>query len=143
MARLVGPGPGARAEQVGQDLVGAQRRRRRRALEEGGPRGLGRGQGEAQPVPLPLQVALYRLAQELTQNVVKHAQATQALLEVDSLPGWLMLRVEDNGRGFDPAAPSRGIGLSSLRSRVALLGGSVQLSTAPGQGTRVQVRVPL
>ncbi|MDO7873700.1 PAS domain-containing protein [Hymenobacter sp. ASUV-10] len=98
---------------------------------------------EEYPVPEHLQVAAYRLAQELTQNVIKHAHATQATLEVETLPGWLVLRAEDNGRGFDPAAPSAGIGLPSLRNRVALLGGSVRLEAAPGRGTRVQVRVPL
>lgn len=84
---------------------------------------------EAPPLPLALQLAVYRLAQELTQNVVKHAQARSATLEVDVLPGWVVLHVQDNGRGFDPAAPTAGIGLRTLRSRVALLG--APCSSAP------------
>jgi len=98
---------------------------------------------EDYPVPLPLQVAAYRLAQEITQNVHKHARATHASLEVETLPGWLVLRAEDNGQGFDPAAPTAGIGLKTLRSRVELLGGTMHLASAPGQGTQLQLCIPL
>jgi len=98
---------------------------------------------EAPALPLPLQLAVYRLAQELTQNVAKHAQARHATLEVESLPGWLVLRVEDDGQGFDPAAPASGIGLRTLHNRVALLGGTVHLITEPGRGTECQIRIPV
>ena len=95
------------------------------------------------PIPQLLQVALYRLAQELAQNVLKHAQATQAWLEVDVLPSWVTLRVEDNGRGFDHSTATTGIGLKTLRERVALLDGSVDIKTTPGQGSEIQIRLPL
>jgi signal transduction histidine kinase len=98
---------------------------------------------DAPSLPASLQLAVYRLTQELVQNVLKHAQASQATLEVEVLPAWVVLRVEDNGRGFDPSRTSDGLGLRSLRSRAALLGGHVQLITAPGQGTQCQVRLPL
>ena len=98
---------------------------------------------EAAALPMPLQLAVYRLAQELAQNVLKHAQATEATLEVEVLPGWVVLRVEDNGRGFDPTHTSDGLGLRSLRSRVALLSGQVHLTTAPQEGTQFQLRIPL
>jgi signal transduction histidine kinase len=61
---------------------------------------------EDHPLALPLQVAVYRLAQELTQNVAKHAQASQATLEVETLPGWVVLHLEDDGRGFFPGPPT-------------------------------------
>jgi PAS domain S-box-containing protein len=95
------------------------------------------------PVPLPLQVAVYRLAQEVTQNIVKHARATAATLEVETLPGWLVLRAEDNGQGFEPSAHTTGIGLKTLRNRVDLLGGTVLLHSTPGLGTQLQLRIPL
>jgi signal transduction histidine kinase len=98
---------------------------------------------EASPLPPPLQIAVYRLAQELTQNVVKHAQARHATLEVEVLPGWVVLRVEDDGRGFDPASPASGIGLRTVHNRVALLGGTVHLTTEPGRGAECQVRIPI
>jgi signal transduction histidine kinase len=90
-----------------------------------------------------LQLAVYRLAQELTQNVVKHAHAREATLEVTVLPSWVVLHVEDDGQGFDPALTSDGLGLRTLRNRAAVLGASVHLTTAPGEGTQCQVRFPL
>jgi PAS domain S-box-containing protein len=97
---------------------------------------------EAPPLSPLLQTAVYRLAQELAQNVAKHAQATSATLEVEALPGWAVLRVEDDGRGFDPATTTDGIGLRTLRSRVALLGGTLHLSAEVGRGTSFQIRFP-
>jgi PAS domain S-box-containing protein len=97
----------------------------------------------AQPVPLPLQVALYRLAQELAQNVVKHARASHATIEVETLPGWVVLRVEDNGQGFVVGTDTMGIGLKTLQHRVALLGGLVQLEAATRQGSQILIRLPL
>ncbi len=94
-------------------------------------------------LPRVLQLAIYRLAQGLAHNVAQHAQASEATLEVERLPGWIVLRVEDNGRGFDPAAVHEGLGLKTLHSRAALLGGVVQLDSAPGQGTQVLVRLPV
>jgi PAS domain S-box-containing protein len=98
---------------------------------------------EAHPLPPPLQVALYRLAQELAQNVVKHAQASYATIEVNTLPGWAVLNVSDNGRGFEVNTASTGIGLNALRDRVALLGGLAYIDAEPGLGSQVQVRLPL
>lgn len=98
---------------------------------------------EEHSIPELLQVALYRLAQELAQNVMKHAQASYASIEVDTLPGWVVLRVEDNGRGFEVEAKTTGIGLKTLRDRVALLDGIVYLEATPGKGSQVQVRLPL
>ncbi|TVT37840.1 hypothetical protein FNT36_22010 [Hymenobacter setariae] len=99
--------------------------------------------GEEPPLSGLLQLAVYRLAQELAQNVLKHAHATEATLEVEVLASWIVLRVEDNGRGFDPTRTSDGLGLRTLRSRVALLGGEVHVTSAPGQGAQCFIRLPL
>lgn len=98
---------------------------------------------EARPLPPAVQLALYRLAQELVANVREHAQASEATLELEVLPEWVVLRVEDNGQGFAPATTPQGLGLRMLASRAALLGGTVELDTAPGQATQVLVRFPL
>lgn len=66
-----------------------------------------------------------------------------APLEVTALPGWLVVRLEDNGRGFDPQTVRPGLGLGTLYSRVTLLGGQAQVESAPGRGTQVLVRLPL
>jgi signal transduction histidine kinase len=97
----------------------------------------------AVPLPKYLQLAVYRLAQGLAHNVARHAQASESTLEVELLPDWVVLRVEDNGRGFDPVTVQEGLGMKTLRSRRASLGGLVRLDSALGQGTQVQVRLPL
>jgi len=100
---------------------------------------------EAAPLPASLQTALYYIAQELTQNIAKHALgATDASLELETMPGWVLLRAEDNGPGFAPgAANSPGLGLRSIRDRVALLGGQLQLGLVPTGGAYVRIRIPL
>lgn len=98
-----------------------------------------------QPLPQSLQVALFRMAQELAQNVVKHARATEASLSLETVPGYVLLRVEDNGAGFAklPIAASSGIGLRAIRDQVALLGGTVDVGSSPTFGTYVRLRIPL
>jgi PAS domain S-box-containing protein len=99
---------------------------------------------ETPPLPVPLQIALYRMAQELLQNVVKHARATHASVALETVPGFVLLRVEDNGVGFPAAqAPGAGIGLRTIRSRVALLNGTLDFGSAAPYGTHVRLRIPL
>lgn len=93
--------------------------------------------------------ALFRAARELLANVVKHAAATSARIELAGDARELRLTVTDDGRGCDPAVAlarsadaDHGFGLFSIRERVRSLGGSVAFHGAPGQGTRVEVRVP-
>lgn len=94
-------------------------------------------------LPLALQQAVYRLVQGLAHNVAQHAAATEATLEVTALPDWLVVHLQDNGRGFDPQTVQAGLGLGTLYSRVALLAGTVQVESRPGQGTQVLVRLPM
>ena len=98
---------------------------------------------EGQALPQPVQVALFRLAQELVHNIVRHAGATQATLELEILPRWVSLRAEDNGRGFDPLTVAAGLGLRTVRDAVALLGGTVAMDSSPEFGTHVCLRIPL
>ncbi len=99
------------------------------------------------PVQAPphVETALYRIAQELLQNVVKHASATMVEVNLEHADRALALEVADDGRGFDPdAAPSQlRYGLAGIRERVELLGGTLQVTSRPTQGTRVRVSLPL
>jgi PAS domain S-box-containing protein len=99
----------------------------------------------AAPLTPSLQLALYRMAQELAQNVVKHAHgATLASLELETMPGWVLLRIQDNGPGFAANPVTKpGLGLRSIRDRVALLAGELALGSLPTGGAYVRIRIPL
>ncbi len=99
--------------------------------------------GEEPALPQPVQVTLFRLAQELAHNIVRHAGATQALLELETLPNGVSLRAEDNGHGFDPLTVAGGLGLRTVRNGVALLGGTVAVDSSPEFGTHIRLRIPL
>jgi two-component system sensor histidine kinase UhpB len=94
-------------------------------------------------LPAELETLAYRLVQEALNNVAKHAQARRVRVEARSAGGWLSLLVADDGRGFDPAAPtSDGSGLRGMRDRVELFGGRIEVEARPGGGTRIRARVP-
>jgi CheY-like chemotaxis protein len=87
---------------------------------------------------------LYRAAQELLFNVIKHARVQEARLQVQRLGRYICLSVSDRGRGFDPQElrETAGFGLFSIRERIELLGGRVKIKSAKGQGSRFFVVVP-
>lgn len=97
-------------------------------------------------LPSLLQTTMYRILQEGLTNVARHAQATRVELELRLGAGALELRIRDDGVGFDPAiaeAARTGLGLHGMGERVALLGGTIDIRSTPGQGTTVHARVPL
>lgn len=100
--------------------------------------------GGSRPLPVRIEVGLYRIAQEGLANIAQHAQAQQAELDLVITPQQIELTITDDGQGFDPNQSSPGrFGLIGLNERVKLLGGSLQLETEPGTGTRVEVTIPL
>ena len=98
---------------------------------------------------LPLQVdpqlslTLYRIVQEALQNVVRHGQTHEAQVTLSFHGDHLALDIVDAGAGFDPNRRSPGLGLISIEERVALLKGDLAIDAAPGQGTRIRLRVPV
>jgi signal transduction histidine kinase len=98
---------------------------------------------EAERLPAEVEDTVYRLVQETLTNVVKHAEARRVAIALSAREGTVELEIADDGRGFDPAAATGGFGLIGMRERVALAGGTFQLDTAPGAGTRVAVTVPI
>jgi signal transduction histidine kinase len=95
-------------------------------------------------LPAATKEALYRVAQEALHNAVKHARARTLSLALHTGNGEVQLVVVDDGRGFNPREEFPGhLGLRSMRERVAVAGGTFQIDSAPGSGTRLSVRVPL
>jgi PAS domain S-box-containing protein len=99
------------------------------------------------PRALPGEVALclYRVIQEALQNVVKHSGADRAKVELTAEDRGLRLVVSDQGCGFEPANQTggRSLGLVSMRERVRLVQGHISVQSRRGEGTRIQVQVPL
>jgi signal transduction histidine kinase len=99
------------------------------------------------PATLPKDVALciYRVAQEALRNLAKHAAVSEAWVTLVATRAELVLRVQDQGVGFDPeSVPSHlGLGLSSMEERVRLIEGQLSVVSAPGHGTTIEVCVPL
>jgi signal transduction histidine kinase len=95
-------------------------------------------------LPLPLEKALFRVAQEALNNVVKHAQATEVLVTLSSYENWVTLTVEDDGVGIEKGVSKvNTLGLTSMRERIEQLGGTFEIGPGPGgKGTRVWAKVP-
>ena len=94
-------------------------------------------------MPAPVEHALLRITQEACANAVRHGDARNLSVSLTRQPGYAELAVRDDGTGFDPAAGTPGSGLAHIRDRVAELGGTAAIDSAPGCGTSVTVRVPV
>jgi signal transduction histidine kinase len=91
-----------------------------------------------------VSLCLYRIVQEALHNVARHSQAREAQVIVTCSEGQIDLLVIDSGVGFDPRhVPHAGLGLVSMRERVAILKGQLTIDAVPGGGTRVAVRIPV
>ncbi len=104
--------------------------------------------GELRRLPPELETALFRICQEAMSNVARHAQATAALVQVGLDGGTIVIDIEDDGKGFDPETAARREGrrpwgLMGIRERAEILGGTATIDSAPGQGTHVEVRIPV
>lgn len=105
--------------------------------------------GDSRELPELLNTVLFRVAQEAMTNVAKHARAARVELALEFQPaeqgGGVLLRIQDDGRGFDPEAvqahPEQGIGLRNMRERLASVGGVLELQSSPGHGTLVEAGV--
>jgi signal transduction histidine kinase len=89
------------------------------------------------------ETALYRIVQEALTNVVKHAGARRVSIVLTRRDGGVAAVVEDDGQGFDPEGEHEGLGLLGIRERLALLGGGLEIESAPGKGTTLVAEVPL
>jgi PAS domain S-box-containing protein len=96
----------------------------------------------AQRLATEVETTLYRIAQEALNNIAKHASARHVEIVLERRSDAVVLMVEDDGRGFDPSGVGgAGFGLVGMRERAALVGASLEIESAPGQGTTVLVRI--
>jgi PAS domain S-box-containing protein len=94
----------------------------------------------ADRLPLAVEETLYRIAQEALHNIVKHAKAQQVWVGIHALGGGVRLRIQDDGRGFDPAAvPDGHLGLAGMRARADRLGAAFTCTSRAGEGTTIEV----
>ena len=97
-------------------------------------------------LPEHFQISLFRVLQEALTNIIKHAEAGHVDVFLHQEQGMVVLEVRDDGVGFDPSSvlkgKDRGIGLQGIEERMEALGGSVKISSQPGQGTRLLAEVP-
>jgi len=99
---------------------------------------------EALPLIAEAQaVAIYRLVQEALHNALKHARATRLWVSLDFAEGEVAVSVEDDGQGFEREHAWDGMGLQGIRDRFLLLGGTFDVETAPGEGTRLFGSLPV
>jgi two-component system sensor histidine kinase UhpB len=89
-----------------------------------------------------VELVIYRVVQESLTNVVRHAGAEHARVELRQDEGGVVLGVSDDGGGFDVSARHRGEGLRGMRERALLVGGALTVDSRPGAGTRVRLIVP-
>ncbi|HEY1200260.1 MAG TPA: ATP-binding protein, partial [Niastella sp.] len=100
--------------------------------------------GKVRRLPGDVELTAYRIIQELMHNILKHARATQALVQIVFHDTQLCITVEDNGRGMpEDGGPKEGIGLRTIRERVKLLNGQIDTVSTPGQGTSVYIELDL
>lgn len=103
------------------------------------------GMDKDRPAP-EVEINLYRIAQEALNNTCKHAQASRVDVLLERHDGSVVLIVEDDGVGFDPQAKERAdrrLGLLGMRERAGLVGGTLEIESAPNQGTTIFARVPV
>ena len=106
--------------------------------------------GDPDELPEVVQTAIYRVAQEALTNVTRHAGATVVEMDLEEEEGSAELRVRDDGGGFDPSIAARsasevqggGLGLVGMVERARLVGGELDVRSAPGGGTTITLRVP-
>jgi signal transduction histidine kinase len=88
-------------------------------------------------------INLFRVIQEAVTNVLKHARATKVEVRMKKVKGMLNITIKDNGQGFAVNSGPRGLGLATMHERVKLLGGSLEIDSAPKKGTTVRLDVPV
>jgi signal transduction histidine kinase len=105
--------------------------------------------GREKRLPPQLETTLFRVTQEVTSNIARHAQAKNVSISLYFKKKIIEVHITDNGRGFDVAEAisskdrPRGLGLLGMKERVELINGTLSIRSHPGGGTRIDIKIPL
>lgn len=124
-------------------LSGALKQRLKAVEERVGIQTAFYGSGDVDALPLQLQAELYLIAQEALNNALRHAHATAIQVLLTRQNDQFKLVVQDNGAGFDPQTVSEGMGLRNMFTRAQSIGAEIEFYSGQGDGTRVQLLMPL
>lgn len=102
-----------------------------------------RANGLSGHIPSETALCFYRVAQEALHNTAKHSGASQVVVEVSKDAASLRMLISDNGKGFNQAEASRGLGLASMRERLRMIGGRLRVRSKPGKGTELAAQAPV
>jgi two-component system, NarL family, sensor kinase len=89
------------------------------------------------------KMVIYRIIQEQVNNVIKYAGAQSLLITICLTSNSIITTINDDGSGFDKQQSTKGIGLKNMENRVDLVNGKMVIETAPGEGCRIQVEIPV
>ena len=88
-----------------------------------------------------LKITIYRIIQEQINNILKYAEASEVMIRIASAADTVLLTISDNGKGFDPLALRKGVGITNINSRAELFNGKVEIESSPGNGCRLKVKL--
>lgn len=136
-----------RSQTLGENgLSGALERLGKQLTEGSGTGFTGKIEGEPRPLPASVENNLLRIGQEAITNAVRHSGARQVSLLLTFQPDKIVLRVEDDGRGFDPAKTHEsrqgGFGLAGIRERAGEMHAELRIDSTPGRGTHLEITIP-
>lgn len=90
-----------------------------------------------------LTLSIYRIVQELITNAIRHAEASEIILQCAIENNFLLIEMEDNGKGFDPKTTPRNMGLNNLEARIKAINGTISIHSGPNQGTCITIECQL
>jgi two-component system NarL family sensor kinase len=100
--------------------------------------------GDCSDIDTSISISLYRIFQELIQNMVKHSEATEAAIQIRRDQDKIMIHVEDNGKGFDVATKNeKGFGLENIESRLKVMKGYFSINSFDNRGTTILIEIDL
>ncbi len=94
-------------------------------------------------IALEEQIIIYRIVQEMLTNTLKHAQASEVVLQVSENKNRFYITLEDNGIGFDTSTHKKGLGIENIKNRIAYLKGTFEIDSHPGNGTTINIEIPI